>query len=187
MENLNSSNFNRFYTYYYNRCFLFAKSYVHDDLVAEDIASEALIKLWELSETGEIENPLKLLYVILKNKALDYLKHEKIKQDALTLISTHTKRELEIRISTLEASNPDKIFANDIQEILQSTISKLPEQTRKVFEMSRFKNMQNKEIAEYFDISVKGVDYHISKALSSLRENLKDYFPISFLFLFNIF
>lgn len=187
MENLNSSNFNRFYTYYHNRCFLFAKSYVHNDLVAEDIASEALIKLWELSQIEEIENPLKLLYVILKNKALDYLKHEKIKQDALMSISTYTKRELEIRISTLEASNPDKIFANDIQKILQSTISNLPEQTRMIFEMSRFKNMQKKEIAEYFNISVKGVDYHISKALSSLRENLKDYFPISLLFLFNIF
>ena len=187
MDNLNSSNFKKFYIAYYDRCFLFAKSYVHNDLVAEDIASESLIKLWELSEVEEIENPLKLLYVISKNKALDYLKHEKIKQEALISISEHTQRELEIRISTLEASNPDKIFSNDIQNIVHTTVSNLPEQTRKIFEMSRFKNMQKKDIANYFSITIKGVDYHISKALSSLRENLKDYFPALLYFLINIF
>lgn len=149
--------------------------------MAEDIVSEALIKLWELIKDDEIENPSRLLFVILKNKALDYLKHEKIKNDAFLSISAQTNRELEIRISTLEASNPDKIFAKDIQSILDSTISKLPKQTRIIFEMSRFRNMPKKDIADYFKISIKGVDYHISKALSSLRENLKDYFPIFFL------
>ncbi|SHE72094.1 RNA polymerase sigma-70 factor [Dysgonomonas macrotermitis] len=187
MNSLNTLNFKKFYLAYYNKCFLFAKSYVHNEQVAEDIASEALIKLWELSKTDEIENPSKLLYIILKNKSLDYLKHEKIKNNVLESISVHSNRELEIRISTLEASNPDKIFATDIQNIIYSTISALPEQTRTIFEMLRFKNMSKKEIAESFNITIKGVDYHISKALSLLRENLKDYFPI-FLYLFiNIF
>jgi RNA polymerase sigma-70 factor, Bacteroides expansion family 1 len=187
MDSLNSSNYKKFYTIYYDRCFLFAKSYVHNDLVAEDIASEALIKLWELSEIKEIENPLKLLFVVLRNKALDYLKHEKIKSEALLSMSDWAKRELEIRISTLEASNPDKIFSNDIQEILRKTIAGLPEQTRMIFEMSRSKNMSKTDIAEYYNISIKGVDYHISKALASLRENLKDYFPIALFFYFNLF
>lgn len=185
MDNLSSSNFKEFYVTYYDRCFMFAKSYVHDDLVAEDIVSETLIKLWELSKLEDIINPHRLLYVMLKNKALDCLKHEKVKQDALISISAYSKRELEIRISTLEASNPDKIFASDIRKILQSTISNLPEQTRTIFEMSRFKNMQKREIAEYFNISVKGVDYHISKALSLLRENLRDYFPLFLYLLIN--
>lgn len=183
MDSLSSSNFKAFYVTYYDRCFLFAKSYVHNDLVAEDIASETLIKLWELSEIEEVENPSRLLFVILRNKALDYLKHEKIKQSALESMSTHADRELEIRISTLEASNPDKIFADDIQNILHSTMASLPEQTRKIFEMSRFKDVSKKDIADYFKISTKGVDYHISKALSSLRESLKDYFPIFLFFL----
>ncbi|MDH6307091.1 RNA polymerase sigma-70 factor (ECF subfamily) [Dysgonomonas sp. PFB1-18] len=187
MDSLNSSNYKTFYVTYYDRCFLFAKSYVHNDLVAEDIASETLIKLWELSTIEEIENPSRLLFVILKNKALDYLKHEKIKQSALESMSTSADRELEIRISTLEASNPDKIFADDIQNILRATIATLPEQTQKIFEMSRFKDVSKKDIADHFGISVKGVDYHISKALSSLRENLKDYFPIFLLLFINDF
>lgn len=183
MDFLNSSNFNKFYTLYYNRCFLFAKSYVHNDLVAEDVASEALIKLWELSDKETIDNPLRLLYIVLKNKALDYLRHEKIKQKTLEMMSVDATRELEIRISTLEASNPDKIFGDDVHEIFQKAISTLPKQTRMIFEMYRFDNISKKEIADYYNITVKGVDYHISKAYQVLRENLKDYIPL-FLLLF---
>ena len=64
--------------------FFFAKSYVHNDLAAEDIASEALIKLWEKLKAESVEEKyiLPLLLTILKNKALDYLKHEEVKRSA---------------------------------------------------------------------------------------------------------
>jgi len=178
MDKLNTSNFKRFYIVHYDRCFRFAKSYVHDDLVAQDIASEALIKLWELSEAEELEHPLRLLYVILKNKALDHLKHERIKQYALSVLSNQAKRELEIRISTLEAGNPDKVFAQDVKDILIDTFNLLPKQTQVIFELSRINNVPRKEIAHRFNISAKGVDYHIAKALSYLKKSLKDYFSI---------
>lgn len=177
MDRLDTLNFKDIYILHYDRCFLFTKSYVHDDQAAEDITSESLIKLWELSKEREIENPLRLLYTILKNKSLDYLRHERVKNEALESMSARARRELEIRISTLEAGNPDKIFAGDIQEILRATILGLPGQTREVFEMHRFKNMSKKEIADHFNISVKGVDYHISRSLAALKESLKDYFP----------
>lgn len=38
--------------------------------------------------------------------------------------------------------------------------------------------MSNREIAETLNISVKGVEYHISKALKALRVALKDYLPL---------
>lgn len=183
MNKVGPSGFRDFYHLYYNRCFLFAKSYVFDDWVAEDIASEALIKLWELSKTKEIETPKILLFTILKHKALDYLKHESIKQNALTTFSQYEKREMEIRISTLEASDPEKIFAEDIRQIIRQTLDKLPQQTRNVFEMNRFQNLSKKEIAANLGITVNGVDYHIGKALKLLRENLKDYLPIVLFFI----
>ena len=47
--------------------------------------------------------------------------------------------------------------------------------------MSRFENKTVKEIAEETNITAKGVEYHITKAL---RINLKDYLPL-FYFLFS--
>src|SRR5690554_2439702 len=136
-----------------------------------------------MSREKTVDNPKVILFTILKNKALDYLKHQNIKESVLSSLSEHGRRELEIRISTLEASDPEQVFAEDIQHIIRQSFSKLPKQTRKIFKMSRLKNLSRKEIGDKVGVSVKGVDYHISKALKLLKEELKDYFP-TILFLF---
>lgn len=94
------------------------------------------------------------------------------------------QRELDIRISTLEACNPEDIFSTEVQQIITDTLALLPEQTRRVFEMSRFENKTNREIAEELQITVKGVEYHITKALKPLRVSLKDYLPLFYFFFF---
>lgn len=48
--------------------------------------------------------------------------------------------------------------------------------------MSRFENKMNKEIAENLGITVKGVEYHISRALKEFRISLKDYLPLFYFF-----
>ena len=47
--------------------------------------------------------------------------------------------------------------------------------------ISNGKNKSIKEIADTLNISVKGVDYHIGKALKALRVNLKDYLYLFFI------
>lgn len=170
--------FTDIYRTYYRKSFLFAKSYVHDDLVAEDIASEALIKLWETMKQEEVLKPLPLLLTILKHKSLDYMRSCRIRNEAISSIEDWQQRELAIRISTLQACDPDEIFSDEISRIVQNTLTDLPEQTRRVFQMSRFEHLSVKEIAEKMNLSVKGVDYHISKALKKLRISLRDYLPL---------
>jgi RNA polymerase sigma-70 factor (ECF subfamily) len=43
--------------------------------------------------------------------------------------------------------------------------------------MSRFENLTNREIAEKLGLSIKSVEFHITKGLKVLRTNLKDYLP----------
>ena len=38
-----ANNFNAVYNTYYQKSFLFVQSYVHDEMVAEDIVSESLV------------------------------------------------------------------------------------------------------------------------------------------------
>lgn len=177
--------FNILYTRYYKKAFLFTKSFVHDDSVAEDIVSDTLIKLWECLKEKETDRIEALLLTILKNKSLDYLKHEAIKAEALHTMSNLSQRELEIRISTLQACDPEEIFSEEVKKIIADTLATLPEQTRKIFIMSRFQNKSNKEIAQQMNMSVKGVEYHITKALKPLRLKLKDYLPVLYFLLLN--
>jgi len=53
-------------------------------------------------------------------------------------------------------------------------------ETRKIFHLSRFENKTRKEIAEYMNMTPKGVEYHIGKALVALRRKLKDYRYLTF-------
>lgn len=186
MSYIPGNSFNDIYTSYYKKSFFFAKSYVHDDLAAEDIASESLIKLWEKLKTEGVEEKyiLPLLLTILKNKALDYLKHEEVKRNAFERMADWQLQELSIRVSSLEACNPDEIFSEEVEQIVSTTLSTLSEQTSRAFILSRFENKSNKEIAEELQISVKGVEYHISKALKALRTALKDYLPLFYFFFY---
>lgn len=184
MSNAIVNSFNEIYTSYYKKSFFFAKSYVHDDLAAEDIASESLIKLWEKLKTEKIDYIEPLLLTILKNKALDYLKHEEVKRTAFESMVDWHQQELSIRISTLESCDPNEIFSDEVESIIRETLKLLPEQTRQIFLLSRFENKSNKEIAEQMGVSIKGVEYHISKALKALRITLKDYLPLFYFFFY---
>lgn len=182
---MNSKNktFTDIYNTYYKKAFYFVKSYVHDESVAEDIVSESLIKLWEQLKQREIDPIAPFLLTILKNKALDFLKHQEVERAALEEIKSWREYDLSIRICSLEECNPYDIFSGEVESIVNSTLKSLPPQTREVFMMSRFQNKSNKEIAESMNISVKSVEYHITKTLKVLRVALKDYLPI-FFFLF---
>ena len=46
----------------------------------------------------------------------------------------------------------------------------MPEKRREVFRMSRYQNVENKEIARRLNIDVRTVENHITNALSDIRE-----------------
>lgn len=179
-----SFNLENHYRTYYRKAFLFAKSYVHDQQVAEDIASEALMSLWISTKQYEIHHPLTFLFSIVRNKSIDYLRHELIHQKALATMSEIGLREINMRITSLEACDPEKIYSEDIQTIVESTLKNLPERTREIFMMSRYQGLDKEEIATALGITTKGVEYHLTKALSNLRISLKDYLPFFYFLLF---
>jgi len=167
--------FDFIYKEYYHKSVLFVKSYVHDTAVAMDITSDSLIKLWDVMKEGTVTRPEILLISILKNKALDHLKHEAVKIKAFDTIKSIHQDDLNIRLSTLEACEPESLFSSEIQSILTKTLENLPEQTRDIFMLSRFGDKSNKEIAELYDMSIKAVEYHITKTIKVLRIVLQDY------------
>lgn len=63
----------------------------------------------------------------------------------------------------------EKVSANELQMIIMSAITKMPEQRRNIFTLSRFKGVSNPDIAALFGISIRTVETHISHALSDIR------------------
>lgn len=167
------------YSRYYRRCILFAKSYVFDSHTAESLAADAMSIYWERKAAGEeIEMVLPFLFSVIRNKALQYLRHESVRLRAEGEMSSSIQCELQFRIDSLESCDPHTLFAGDVQKILDSTLKALGDKTDRIFCLSRFQGMSNKEIAEKLGITEKAVEYHITKALKALRVSLKDYLPL---------
>ena len=87
--------------------------------------------------------------------------------------------------SSFTSPSPVDVYTtNELQEMLQIALDKLPENVQLAFEMSRTKEMTYKEIATEMGISPKTVESYISQALKILRVELKDYLSIALLFTF---
>lgn len=120
--------------------------------------------------------------IVVKNLSLNYLRREQLKEHTHQTILNNTQKEIEFRISTLESCDPAILFSKEVRSIFENTLADLPEKTRTIFLLSRLEDKSHKEIAQIAGITVKGVDYHVARALKELRVSLKDYLP-SVLFL----
>lgn len=168
--------FNKYYTDYFDRLVRFANSYVRDISVSEDIASEAFVAYWKnMDRLPKDANVPAYLLTTIKNKCLNYLSRSEIRSKILSNLKENAEWELELRISSLEACDPEELFSSEIEHIVEETLAGLPEKTFEIFRLSRYKDKSYKEIADSLNISTKGVEFHISKALAKLRENLKEY------------
>lgn len=178
-------NFNKLYNEHYQQFVYFAMGYVRNVTKAQDFVSDAFAAYWKCKDTLPSDcNAPGYILTIVKNKCLNYLQHKKIKLRAIEELTDHEQWVLNTNINTLEACNPDKIFSQEIQQIIEDTINKQPHRTAQIFRMSRFEYLSHREIAEKLKLSTKSVEYHITKVLSELRIQLKD-FIITILILFS--
>jgi len=168
--------FTQLFDRYYVRLSYYANTFIDDFDVCRDIVQEIYIKLWEKQLSNFLEEELeKFMYRSVKNACFDHIRKQKVRQNSREFILERLLEQEEIHIPEVEIME----LANKIENI----INELPEQTAHIFRLSRYENMSYPEIAEKLDLTVKGVEYHMSKALKSLQLQLKDYLPIIVCFL----
>ena len=168
--------FNQLYTDYHERFVNFAFSFVHDSAVAKDIAVDSIMYYWERRQTlpEDINIPAYILTTI-KHKCINHLEHLRVREEYSENVRNNAEWELNLRLSTLEACDPEDIFSKEMQETVDKVVSSLPEQTRTIFRLSRYENRSHKEIAQMMHVTTKTVEYHITKSLASLRKILQKY------------
>lgn len=152
---------------YYERLCYYAFQFIKDKDKAEDIVQELFAKLWiyrqELNVTSSIHA---YLYRSVRNSCLNQLKHEQVKMDYLAATFHPPKTESFIS---------NEIDAKELSLLIQSCLTNLPPERRKIFLLSRNEGLTYQEIAAELGISLKTVESQMGKALRFLRERLKDY------------
>lgn len=162
----------------------FANEYLADFESARNIVQNIFLKLWEKRELIDPESNIRAyLYMAARNACLSHLRHLKLEISFFEK-SRKNSENLQLNYEALEELSVEKIDFQNLERVIQETISSLPPRCREVFVLSRYENLKNKEIAEKLDISVKAVEANITRALTTLRENTKDYLPELLFFMF---
>lgn len=158
---------------WYPRICILIQSYVGNKSVAEEITQDVLLSLWENREKLTINTSLEsYLYVLAKHRSIDYIRRRKLEiNDNINLESESIR--LQIGGELLENDLLEDLIFKEFTIQLEEAIMELPDISRRIFLLSREQNLKNREIAEKLGISIKTVEYHISKALTFLREKIK--------------
>ena len=76
-----------------------------------------------------------------------------------------------------QGKTQDTLVQQELEQLIADTIHALPEKCKQVFMMSRFEQLKYAEIAQKLGISIKTVENQMGKALSRIREVLREYLP----------
>ena len=177
--------FDDLYAEYQPRFVRIARSYLRNDMAAEDIVTDSFLYFWEHREELQIRTgvPAYILGAV-KHGCLEWLRNEKNRQKIRSEIHTTTSGAIQARITALEACDPERLFASEISHIVREQINRMPEPMRSIFIASRFEGKTYQEIAEKTGISPRNVKAAIQKALGILRKALEDYLPSGMITLF---
>ena len=164
----------------------FADEYLSDLESARNIVQNIFMKLWEKHALVDPDSNLRsYLYIATRNACLSHLRHLRV-ENAYFEKSLRNSEDQQLNYDALEELNIDQIDFSKLEKLIQDTINSLPERCREVFLMSRYEEMKNKEIAEKLQISVKAVEANITRAITKLRENTREYLPeLVFFLIFN--
>jgi len=168
---------NKLFMYYSKPLFYFALKFV-DEEQAKDIVQDVFHKLWEDKNIQISSSMSGFLFTMARNKCLQQIEKQKIREQYRQTAAIRLKEE-EL---AFYAGGANSLIQLELQHQLEEAIAKLPEKCREVFELSRFHSKKNQEIANELGISIKTVEKHISKALSQIRSELKDYLPLVLLY-----
>lgn len=163
---------------YYPRLHGYAFRFITDKELVKDIIQECFIKLWEKHNSIQILSVQSLLFAMVRNSCLNYLKHESIvNQYQIEYLANIQGQEKLYHADFLcDADSP--LLYEELQKEINYVIDQLPERQKEVFLMSRFEGLKNREIAEKLQISTTAVEKHISKALQNFENHFKYKYPI---------
>ena len=150
-----------------------AMKVLKDRDAAQDSVQEVFTDFWRKRSTLRIHNLQAYLNQSVKYKVIDQIRKRKMTFSNLDHVDQF-----------IATNNTEESFDYQaLHELLDNSVRELPDQCERVFRMSRFQQMSNKEIASHLDLSVRTVENHIAHALKLLRLKLGSAAALLLLFL----
>lgn len=162
---INEQSFTKFFNQYWERMYAICYHNTKDMESSKEMVQDIFRWLWEKRNNLQIEDSIE--YYLLraaKLKACEYIRNKVSKEH-------HETRALNSNFNRYHFTE-EEILYKELSNQLDMLVNTLSCQCKKVYQMSQFNGMSNKEIALALLISEKTVSYHLQKAREILQEKL---------------
>jgi RNA polymerase sigma-70 factor (family 1) len=159
--------FNILFDRYFKRLYSFGYGLIKEEEIAKEIAMDVMLRLWQKKGELVVENELQpYLFRSIKNAIYNYWRKAKIITEPLEIF--------EDNLSHSSPSADSNLTFKELEKSYADYLNNLPEQRRKIFDLSRNENMSYAEIAEKLNLSVHTVRNQMSSSVKYFRKHFGD-------------
>jgi len=154
--------FESYYKEHLKEYFLVAYKFVRSVPISQEIVNDVFLKIWEDAGKIVIESSLRAyIYKAVVNRSINALNKQEKEQQHRRALALQPQAFYEEK----------QLETNELKVQLYKAIDNLPDQCKKVFQLSRFEGLKQQEIADKLGISIKTVKNHITQALKTLARH----------------
>lgn len=170
LRNGDDESFTALYNDYSKKMFLTAYTATKSKETAKEITQDIFVALWASRETLSIKSSIEAYLIgAVRHKVYDYFDKQTVRERYKNRVAHASSPMINVTEEVLQFE--------ELNSLVNLQLERLPETTRKVFVSSRFNGATIPEIAKETSLSVKAVEYHLTKALKHLRLRLASYQP----------
>lgn len=169
--------FEKIFKRYYKTLCSYVYGLIKESSATDDIVQESFITLWNKKKDFEnLEKVIAFLFISVRNAAINFLRHEQIKQEKLK----------DYAIKRKEWESNDYWLIEEFDHKLESWLQTLPHECRKIIELS-IDGKKNSEIAALLKISINTVKNQKVKGYKILRNLYRDEYLAILLYFTDIY
>ena len=152
--------------------------FIEDEETVRDIIQECFLRFWERREMLSAFSLTSLLFSMVRNGCLNYLKHRSIVEKYRVEYLAKVDGEERLYYADFMQDAEHKLLYKELQEQIALVLNQLPDRSREIFLLSRFRGLKNREIAEKLQISTTAVEKHIARALQYFSRHFSERYPV---------
>lgn len=155
------------YRLYNKQLLFFAKKYVKNYQIAEEIVADVFVKVWELRASfSTLDRVRAFLYIATKNRCLNQLRNAGA-HDHIDDVDNYEELLYE------DTDIFTAIVRTELLKLIFDEVQKLPEKQREVFNKTFLEDKTIEEIGQELNMAPQAVYTNKSRALTTLRQNLR--------------
>ncbi len=161
----------------YPRMMGYCKLFVKDHFQAEDLVQDCFVQLWNKRESLDPKRNIdSLLFVMLRNHCLNFLRDNRLDNTTIELNSQHIS-EVQYLYHLDFIGEEEKPLEEHLITSLKEAIDNLPDRQKEVFLKTKVGGQSQKEVATELGITVKAIEKNVAAAKKRIRDELARKFP----------